>query len=165
MPLQSDSVSLPLRPPWIWSLTRKSSIGTNQMFTNGSGALDILNMRHKSRVCPLLSRHLISLWSSPTAHKIQGDSLCVVDSESLKSLGIISIGQRLSILKSIYLVKLAQSIPFNEDDYIPPCSSNICPMSYLAENECPSSWNPRTNRQHFETPFPRQKPRWEMLLF
>lgn len=53
-------------------------------------------------------------------HKIQGDSLCIMDLEVLKSLGIATIGQRLSILKAIYLVKLAQNIPFNQDDYIPP---------------------------------------------
>jgi protein STE50 len=54
------------------------------------------------------------------AHKIRGDSLCVVDSEGLKSLGIVSIGQRLSILKAIYHVKLAQNMTFDDEDYIPP---------------------------------------------
>ncbi|KAF8817501.1 hypothetical protein BYT27DRAFT_7074375 [Phlegmacium glaucopus] len=53
-------------------------------------------------------------------HKIQGDSLCELDSEGLKSLGITSIGQRLSILKSIYLVKLAHDVPMDEDHYVPP---------------------------------------------
>ncbi|KAF8817502.1 hypothetical protein BYT27DRAFT_7247376 [Phlegmacium glaucopus] len=57
-------------------------------------------------------------------HKIQGDTLCIVDLEGLKSLGIATIGQRLSILKAIYLVKLAQSIPINEDDYIPPSETS-----------------------------------------
>jgi protein STE50 len=62
---------------------------------------------------------------SPTAHKIRGDSLCIVDLEGLKSLGIVTIGQRLSILKAIYHVKLAQNMTFDDDDYIPPCSCNI----------------------------------------
>lgn len=67
----------------------------------------------------------IRLLIVPIAHRIQGDSLCTVDLEGLKSLGIATIGQRLSILKAIYLVKLAQNVLFNEDDYIPPCSSTI----------------------------------------
>lgn len=56
-------------------------------------------------------------------HKIQGDSLCELDSEGLKSLGVTTIGQRLSILKSIYLVKLAHEVPIDENHYVPPCKS------------------------------------------
>ena len=56
-------------------------------------------------------------------HKIQGDSLCELDSEGLKSLGITTIGQRLSILKSIYQIKLAQDVPIDESHYVPPCKS------------------------------------------
>ena len=96
------------------------------MSSNGSGVLDILNMKHKSKVRPTFSHFsLAPNLQLATAHKIQGDSLCVVDLEGLKALGIATIGQRLSILKAIYLVKLAQNLTFNEDDYIPPCSSNI----------------------------------------
>lgn len=54
-------------------------------------------------------------------NSIRGDSLCIIDAESLKSLGVHSIGQRLSILKAVYDLKLAQDIPFGEDDYVPPC--------------------------------------------
>ncbi|KAH9479494.1 Sexual differentiation protein ste4 [Psilocybe cubensis] len=53
-------------------------------------------------------------------HKIQGDSLCMLDSDGLKAFGITTVGQRLSILKSIYHLKIAHNIPFGEDDYIPP---------------------------------------------
>ncbi|KAF8967691.1 hypothetical protein BDZ97DRAFT_505211 [Flammula alnicola] len=53
-------------------------------------------------------------------HKIQGDTLCLLDSEALKSMGVASVGQRLSILKSVFNLKVAHNIPFNEDDYIPP---------------------------------------------
>ncbi|KAF8159613.1 hypothetical protein B0H34DRAFT_654723 [Crassisporium funariophilum] len=53
-------------------------------------------------------------------HKIQGDSLCELDSEGLKSLGITTIGQRLTILKSIYLIKLAHNVPIDETHYVPP---------------------------------------------
>jgi protein STE50 len=51
---------------------------------------------------------------------ITGDLLMVMDAESLKELGL-SVGQRLAILKAVYLVKLAHDIPIGEDDYIPPC--------------------------------------------
>ncbi|KAH9479495.1 Protein STE50 [Psilocybe cubensis] len=53
-------------------------------------------------------------------HKIQGDSLCELDSDGLKSLGITTIGQRLAILKAIYQVKLAQNVPIQEHHYVPP---------------------------------------------
>ena len=57
-----------------------------------------------------------------TEHKIQlGGSLCDLDSEGLKSLGITSIGQRLSILKPIYQVKLAHNVPIEAYQYVPPC--------------------------------------------
>lgn len=58
-------------------------------------------------------------------HKIQGDSLCMLDSDGLKAFGITTIGQRLSILKSIYHLKIAHNIPFSEDDYVPPCMSPL----------------------------------------
>ncbi|KAF9480518.1 hypothetical protein BDN70DRAFT_608595 [Pholiota conissans] len=53
-------------------------------------------------------------------NNIQGDILCLLDAEELKSMGIISVGQRLSILKAIYDLKLVHSIPLGEDDYVPP---------------------------------------------
>ncbi|KJA28149.1 hypothetical protein HYPSUDRAFT_62541 [Hypholoma sublateritium FD-334 SS-4] len=53
-------------------------------------------------------------------HRIQGDSLCLVDTEGLRNIGVSSMGQRLSILKGIYEVKIAHNVEFGEDDYIPP---------------------------------------------
>jgi hypothetical protein len=53
---------------------------------------------------------------------ITGDLLAMMDAESLKELGL-SVGQRLALLKSVYLVKLAHDIPISEDDYVPPCQS------------------------------------------
>ena len=58
-----------------------------------------------------------------TENHIRGDTLCSITSDDLRSLGISAIGQRLSILKAIYLVKLAHSIPLEEDDYVPPCEN------------------------------------------
>ena len=81
--------------------------------------------------------------------------------DGLKSLGIATIGQRLSILKAIYLVKLAQNISFNEDDYVPPCSSNIYPISSLTKNEGSFSRSARASRRHLhrKTTLSHQRPR------
>ncbi|KAI0041049.1 hypothetical protein FA95DRAFT_1501961 [Auriscalpium vulgare] len=53
-------------------------------------------------------------------HGITGDVLCLVNAENLKELGITTVGQRLAILKAVYLSKLAHNIPFEADDYVPP---------------------------------------------
>jgi len=45
----------------------------------------------------------------------------MLDPESLKDVGIATIGQRLTILKAIYQAKLKFNIPITEDDYVPPC--------------------------------------------
>ena len=45
-----------------------------------------------------------------------------MDPESLKEVGIATIGQRLAILKAVYQVKLAQQIPIEPDQYVPPCA-------------------------------------------
>ena len=58
-------------------------------------------------------------------NSIRGDSLCTIDVESLKGLGVHSIGQRLSILKAVYDLKLEQDIPIGEDDYVPPCKFSL----------------------------------------
>jgi bZIP factor len=44
-----------------------------------------------------------------------------LDAEELKAMGVLTVGQRLSILKSAYNLKLTHEIPITEDDYIPPC--------------------------------------------
>ncbi|EIW58736.1 uncharacterized protein TRAVEDRAFT_149101 [Trametes versicolor FP-101664 SS1] len=53
-------------------------------------------------------------------HNISGDVLCLLDPESLKEMGISTIGQRLTILKAVYNVKLAQNIPIEPEHYVPP---------------------------------------------
>ncbi|KAM5532372.1 hypothetical protein V8D89_013966 [Ganoderma adspersum] len=53
-------------------------------------------------------------------HNISGDVLCLLDPESLKEMGIATIGQRLAILKAVYNVKLIQNIPIEPDHYVPP---------------------------------------------
>lgn len=61
----------------------------------------------------------------PAEHKVKGDTLCHLKAEDLKALGITTIGQRLSILKAIYLVKLAHNVPMDETHYVPPCESSF----------------------------------------
>ncbi|KAF8269839.1 hypothetical protein EI94DRAFT_1724431 [Lactarius quietus] len=53
-------------------------------------------------------------------HNLTGDVLCMIRPEDLKEIGIATVGQRLAILKAIYLIKLAHEIPFEPDHYIPP---------------------------------------------
>ena len=54
-------------------------------------------------------------------HNLTGDVLCMIGPEDLKEIGVATVGQRLAILKAIYLIKLAHEIPFEPDHYIPPC--------------------------------------------
>ncbi|SJL03743.1 uncharacterized protein ARMOST_07100 [Armillaria ostoyae] len=51
---------------------------------------------------------------------ISGDVLCMVDAETLKNIGIATVGQRLAILKAVYMIKLAHNVPLEADDYVPP---------------------------------------------
>ena len=44
--------------------------------------------------------------------------------DDLKSMGITSVGHRLTILKSVYDVKKAQDVPIESDHYLPLCMSN-----------------------------------------
>ncbi|KAG6910228.1 hypothetical protein DXG01_012363 [Tephrocybe rancida] len=53
-------------------------------------------------------------------HNISGDALCMLDPEGLKGVGISTIGQRLAILKAVYLLKIAHDIPIDSDHYVPP---------------------------------------------
>jgi bZIP factor len=45
----------------------------------------------------------------------------MLDLEGLKSVGVSTIGQRLAILKAVYLVKVAHNVPIDADHYVPPC--------------------------------------------
>lgn len=67
-------------------------------------------------------------------HGITGDILQALDSEALKEIGIISVGQRLAILKAVYTLKLRDGIPVEPDHYVPPCKLNeltICMLLTL----------------------------------
>ncbi|EGR50365.1 hypothetical protein MKX07_007669 [Trichoderma sp. CBMAI-0711] len=50
---------------------------------------------------------------------IVGEALVALLHDDLKSMGIASVGHRLTILKSVYDVKKAQDIPMESDHYLP----------------------------------------------
>ncbi|KAJ7132134.1 protein kinase regulator [Mycena epipterygia] len=57
-------------------------------------------------------------------HGITGEVLCMLNAESLKAVGVSTIGQRLAILKAVYLVKVAHNVPIDPDDYVPPSEAS-----------------------------------------
>lgn len=60
-------------------------------------------------------------------NEIVGEALVALRHEELKEMGIASVGHRLTILKSVYDVKVNQDIPIEPDHYIPLCM----PLAYL----------------------------------
>ena len=59
--------------------------------------------------------------TASSEHHIAGDVLCMLDSESLKTIGVTTVGQRIAILKAIYQAKVAHRVPFESHHYVPPC--------------------------------------------
>ena len=56
-----------------------------------------------------------------TENEIVGEALVALRNDELNEMGVASMGHRLTILKSIYDVKVRQDIPVEPDHYIPPC--------------------------------------------
>lgn len=56
-----------------------------------------------------------------TDNNVDGEALVLLNPETLKELGVPTIGQRLAILKAIYQLKNENNLPIDEDQYIPPC--------------------------------------------
>jgi hypothetical protein len=54
-------------------------------------------------------------------NEIVGEALVALQHDDLKSMGIASVGHRLTILKSVYDVKKAQDVPIESDHYLPLC--------------------------------------------
>ncbi|KAF7545461.1 hypothetical protein G7046_g9560 [Stylonectria norvegica] len=52
-------------------------------------------------------------------NEIVGEALVALLHDDLKSMGIASVGHRLTILKSVYDVKKAQDVPMESDHYMP----------------------------------------------
>ena len=57
----------------------------------------------------------------PAENDIVGEALIALMHDDLKSMGINSVGHRLTILKSVYDVKKAQDVPIESDHYVPLC--------------------------------------------
>jgi bZIP factor len=51
----------------------------------------------------------------------------LLNAESLKAIGVSTVGQRLAILKAVYQLKLAHNIPIDPDSYVPPCQFLLSP--------------------------------------
>lgn len=71
---------------------------------------------------------LYHLTLSSSEQGITGDVLVNLDHDTLKDLAVHSVGQRMDILKHIYHLKIAQRLPINEWDYIPPSKSLLSPF-------------------------------------
>ncbi|KAJ7272556.1 hypothetical protein B0H12DRAFT_1292213 [Mycena haematopus] len=57
-------------------------------------------------------------------HSITGEVLCLLNADSLKSIGVSTVGQRLAILKAVYQLKLAYNVPIDPDSYVPPSEAS-----------------------------------------
>jgi protein STE50 len=52
---------------------------------------------------------------------IVGEALVALQHDDLKQMGVTSVGHRLTILKSVYDIKIKQDIPIESDHYVPLC--------------------------------------------
>ncbi|KAL1961186.1 hypothetical protein VTO42DRAFT_3131 [Malbranchea cinnamomea] len=52
-------------------------------------------------------------------HEMVGEALIAVKHDELKEMGISSVGHRLTILKSVYEIKVKQNVPIDPDHYVP----------------------------------------------
>ena len=80
-----------------------------------------------------------------TENNITGDVLVMLNAESLKEFGVATIGQRVAILKAVYQLKIAQNVPIEPDDYVPPCKT---PLLKVVRAKCPHSRGRGTRGGH-----------------
>ncbi|PMD21909.1 hypothetical protein NA56DRAFT_598986 [Hyaloscypha hepaticicola] len=52
-------------------------------------------------------------------NEIVGEALVALQHDDLKQMGVTSVGHRLTILKSVYDIKVKQDIPIESDHYVP----------------------------------------------
>ena len=57
---------------------------------------------------------------------IVGEALVALQHDDLKQMKITSVGHRLTILKSVYDIKIKQDIPIESDHYVPLCEYPAC---------------------------------------
>lgn len=67
-------------------------------------------------------------------NEIVGEALVALQHDDLKSMGIPSVGHRLTILKSVYDVKKAQDVPIESDHYLPLCKNS--PLTTISAIPC-----------------------------
>ena len=54
-------------------------------------------------------------------NEIVGEALIALRHDELKEMGMASVGHRLSLLKSVYEIKVKQDIPIDNEHYVPLC--------------------------------------------
>jgi len=57
-----------------------------------------------------------------TENEIVGEALVALQHDDLKQMGIASVGHRLTILKSVYDLKMRDGVQFDATDYVPLCA-------------------------------------------
>ena len=58
-----------------------------------------------------------------TENEIVGEALIALKHDELKEMGMTSVGHRLTLLKSVYDVKIRQDVPIDSEHYVPLCMS------------------------------------------
>lgn len=53
------------------------------------------------------------------------------DHETLRDMGLKSVGHRLSVLRAVYELKVRDGVRLEEHDYCPPCACDILSVLYL----------------------------------
>ena len=66
-------------------------------------------------------------------NEIVGEALVALQHDDLKQMGVTSVGHRLTILKSVYDIKIKQDIPIESDHYVPLCEypDGLCHLRIL----------------------------------
>ena len=56
-------------------------------------------------------------------NQVTGEALIHFDHDHLREIGIKSLGHRLTILKSVYHIKVQDDVPIESEHYVPSCKS------------------------------------------
>lgn len=57
-----------------------------------------------------------------TDNEIVGEALIALKHDELKEMGMTSVGHRLTLLKSVYDIKIKQDVPVDPEHYVPLCA-------------------------------------------
>ena len=63
-----------------------------------------------------------------TDNEIVGEALVALRHEELKEMGMMSMGHRLTVLKSVYDIKIRQGVTIEPEHYVPPCMFTLSPF-------------------------------------